>query len=539
MAASPHVLVQNGSGSFINPDNTGDLNFPAGANVTPGNTISIKLESIASVGQWRLQVLGTDESTLRPVLSGVDSSTWVVSTPSTIVTFAIPAGVAGRTYIFQSIVNNGGSAYTTTFGIYTLTSGGFRVGAVGERFENDPTFGWARTINQFIKHGGGGGGGGGTSTPLSSVFYADKNTTVPIPDRNGSQATPFGSITEWLLATSGGTLYIVPEDYAEGVLNLAKAVTLIGMDTAPIGSAQSGGLQIPATNLGQVSVASEMYPNLLGVHLSSLEMVDNTAGVSLFDCIIFGAVTGDGSLNAVSTILFSSSITANFVDLTNCIIADNVTFNITFGGVASFWDSSFGSGVVIVFSGEPGVVRIDRNTHHSWVKNGVTLINGSLSVISGPLQVWCNGSVVGDNVGVLNITTDDPTSVEYLAPTGGNDYGTINLGLSVGFVKSIRIPLALVDVISSKVIPENSVIHSCVVNIITPYTGGTTIRVGRSESLNLIQGTTDNSASTQGLYNVIRDTDWGLPGEVLVTIHNSDSITEGSGFCTILYSRPG
>lgn len=168
MAASPHVLVQNGSGSFINPDSPGDPNYPAGVNVTPGNTISIKLLSADSVGQWNLKVIGTDEETIHPFLTGVDPATGIVSTPSTVVTFVVPAGVAGRTYIFQSMVNNGGPAYTKTFGIYTLTATNFRVGAVGERFENDPTFGWTRTLNQFIKRGGGSGG----IPPISHVRYA-------------------------------------------------------------------------------------------------------------------------------------------------------------------------------------------------------------------------------------------------------------------------------------------------------------------------------------------------------------------------------
>ena len=160
MAASPHVLVQNGSGSYVNPDAPGDPSYPGGVNVTPDNTISIKLVSADSVGQWNLKVIGTDEETVLPFLVDVDPPTGIVSTPSTVVTFHVPAGIAGRTYIFQSIVNNGGPAYTTTFGIYTLTDGGFRVGAVGERFENDPLFGWTRTLNQFIKRGGGVGGGG-------------------------------------------------------------------------------------------------------------------------------------------------------------------------------------------------------------------------------------------------------------------------------------------------------------------------------------------------------------------------------------------
>lgn len=156
MAASPHVLVQDGTGDFVNPDSTGDPDFPSGVNVTPGNTVSIKLTSADSVGQWNLKVAGTDEETLVPALTDVDPSTGVVSNPSTVVTFTVPAGDAGRTYVFQSMVNNGGPAYTTRFGIYTLTSGGFRVAAVGERFEGDSIFGWTRTINKFIRSGGGG-----------------------------------------------------------------------------------------------------------------------------------------------------------------------------------------------------------------------------------------------------------------------------------------------------------------------------------------------------------------------------------------------
>lgn len=131
MAASPHVLINDvtAPGPDINPDNTGNPSYPSGANVTPGHTISIRLASADSVGQWTLRVVGTDEQTIIPALAGVDPITGIVSTPSTVVTFAVPPGVAGRAYIFQSMVNNGGPAYTTTFGVYTLTGDLFRVAA--------------------------------------------------------------------------------------------------------------------------------------------------------------------------------------------------------------------------------------------------------------------------------------------------------------------------------------------------------------------------------------------------------------------------
>lgn len=158
MAASPHVLVQDGSGSFINPDDPSYADYRNGVNITSGNTISIKLASTDSVGQWNLRILGTDETSTNPTLSGVDPTTGIVSTPSTVVTFSAPVGSVAKTYIFRSVVNNGGSDYTTTFGLYILTSTGFRVGAVGERFESNLIFGWTSLINRFIRVGAGGGG---------------------------------------------------------------------------------------------------------------------------------------------------------------------------------------------------------------------------------------------------------------------------------------------------------------------------------------------------------------------------------------------
>jgi hypothetical protein len=163
MAASPIVEVKDGAGSYVDT--------PGGINVAPGNTISIRLKSTTDVSQWTLQIFGVDEVTATaPALTGVNGSTHVVSTPATVVTFTMPAGVGvGRALAFRSSVNGGGTGRTTTFGIYTLTSLSNRVGAVGERFEANATFGWAATVNKVIRAGGGGGGG---LPPLANLQYA-------------------------------------------------------------------------------------------------------------------------------------------------------------------------------------------------------------------------------------------------------------------------------------------------------------------------------------------------------------------------------
>jgi len=156
--------VKDGAGSFTDPTN--------GVNVTPGNTISIRLQSTLGVTQWALQIFGVDEVTATaPSLTSVNPTTHVVSTPGTVVTFTMPSGAGiGRALLFRSSINGGGTGLTSTFGVYTLTTLSNRVGAVGEKFEGDSDFGWATTVNKIIRNGGGGGGGG--LPALAGVQYA-------------------------------------------------------------------------------------------------------------------------------------------------------------------------------------------------------------------------------------------------------------------------------------------------------------------------------------------------------------------------------
>lgn len=151
MAVSPLTLVQEGAGPFNSPIN--------GLDVSPGASISIKLDDITGVVDWFLKVIGTDELSTDPVLTDVNVVTNKVNTPSTIVTLTFP-GSTGRAVGFESIVTGTGGPVTFTFGLYSLAAiTSARVGFVNERREGNTDFGWSTKLNPLIRTGGGGGGG--------------------------------------------------------------------------------------------------------------------------------------------------------------------------------------------------------------------------------------------------------------------------------------------------------------------------------------------------------------------------------------------
>lgn len=166
MAVNPICEVRDGSGSFQPTLN--------GVNVTPGNTVSIRLASTTDVTNWYLQITGTDELTTPPTLVGVNPITNKVTSPATIVTFTMPAS-AGRALLLSSMVEGSGGPVQTTFGIYSLTAHGRRVGAVGEQRETSANYGWSTILNPVLRSG-------------ASVLYYNDNLALPHLGVNTIQA---------------------------------------------------------------------------------------------------------------------------------------------------------------------------------------------------------------------------------------------------------------------------------------------------------------------------------------------------------------
>src|SRR6478736_8684074 len=118
--------VKDGSAAYVATTN--------GVNVTPGNTITIKLAAGAGADTWTLECIATDETDTAPTVT-VD---YVTATA----TFVMPA-TRGKAFIFRSTtITNGdttGIPDVRTFGIYTLTTTGYRVLATNEMLESNAT----------------------------------------------------------------------------------------------------------------------------------------------------------------------------------------------------------------------------------------------------------------------------------------------------------------------------------------------------------------------------------------------------------------
>ena len=145
MPLSPLVLVSDNSGPFVPT--------PNGVNVGPGDNIQIMLQNPTGVGTWFLIIFGTDELSSPPTLTNVNPGNGQVTSPTSIVSFTYPGTPAGRSLVFQSTVVSGSNSAQTTFGIYSLTPNGDRVGAVGETREGSTNFGWAALLNPILRSG--------------------------------------------------------------------------------------------------------------------------------------------------------------------------------------------------------------------------------------------------------------------------------------------------------------------------------------------------------------------------------------------------
>ncbi|MFI5296516.1 MAG: hypothetical protein ACHREM_00340 [Polyangiales bacterium] len=86
-------------------------------------------------------------------------------------------------------------------------------------------------------------------------------------------------------------------------------------------------------------------------------------------------------------------------------------------------------------------------------------------------------------------------------------------------------------------IPANAVVSSSFFTVTTPFSPGTTISVGQTGSVSLLQATTDIFPGVVDSYSAPQDTAWGAAAlPVLVTITGAPAA--GAGFITVVYSLP-
>jgi hypothetical protein len=123
-----------------------------GFDADASTSTEIALAATTGVDVWSIECIGTDED---QVVATINASLTIDQNAKT-ATFTTPADACAL--IFRSTVNRGkdvnGTAqtsYATTFGIYVLTAGGHRLGAVNETLEGNATFGWVAKVNALIR----------------------------------------------------------------------------------------------------------------------------------------------------------------------------------------------------------------------------------------------------------------------------------------------------------------------------------------------------------------------------------------------------
>jgi hypothetical protein len=259
---------------------------------------------------------------------------------------------------------------------------------------------------------------------LSTVMYVDFGSTSASPD--GTILNPFPTILDAVNAGSDGVIYLTVGNYTAEVLNfVATPLELIALAGTPL-----YGFWLP-------TITTDSLLTLTNIGASVGDIV-STAIVYLNNCRIDGAISalvlvangfqdGNNMCTLGGTVIVSSSIdingyrasgsvssTGGDVRLTDCLMVGSISGNsvyardcvlqgaaMTIAGVTSkLIDCSFAIGTTITFSGSPGVLTVDGATYDSMLSNGVTVVNGTLDVLSGLEQQAANSLLANGTAGI-------------------------------------------------------------------------------------------------------------------------------------------
>jgi hypothetical protein len=276
---SPACEVKDGSGAYASA--------AEGVDVTPGNTITIRLSSQADVESWQLSCITTDDT------SDKDTVTAALSIDSLTLTATFTAPAAGKAYRFRSQVNQGRSrdntvqsTYATTFCIYTLVNGR-RCAAVDETTEGDAEFGWVKWYNDILRSlpagvgttwSGGGGGGGAPGGVTGAVQINGGSGTFA--QASGSTWNTGGGFLSLASGTRlqqpyldspvlGGTAVFTGTDLVQNGLAQHKIVSAVRSFThqnnAIVGAGNGYTLVLPNKSINNIVVEANGVPSGMGI----------------------------------------------------------------------------------------------------------------------------------------------------------------------------------------------------------------------------------------------------------------------------------
>jgi hypothetical protein len=206
--------------------------------------------------------------------------------------------------------------------------------------------------------------------PLSSVRWADVNTTTPLALQNGSEEFPFASVTSAIssLPEAGGVVWMCPGGYREDiVVDPSKThVQLRSAERYPAYDSE-GGTWTSGVKLGVVDGMS-----IVGsVSVTASDVADINPVLEIVDCKISGLLTLTASEEGLAPTLY----------LENCYVNQPITAASPLGEaneriVCRRTRLNALSGTITFVGDYPGIVLLDDYSYSSFVAVAATIING-------------------------------------------------------------------------------------------------------------------------------------------------------------------
>lgn len=207
-------------------------------------------------------------------------------------------------------------------------------------------------------------------------------------------------------AAVNDVLLVSPGTYAaEGTITIPKSISLQG-----IGVAGGSGFTIAAATVANGLIVAIQTALVIGAATLG------TGGSFRAVNSVLGSIAGGGTVVLQGSTVVGT-IAALQVTATDSTIVGAMTIS---GALATLTDCSFGPGVVVTFSGAPGVLQLNGTSYLKFFAEGGTVVNGTVTsdtfLARGILTLI---GVTPVPVAVATITAENDVILTLSDPNGG------------------------------------------------------------------------------------------------------------------------
>lgn len=229
--------------------------------------------------------------------------------------------------------------------------------------------------------------------------------------------------------------------------------------------------------------------NAFAVHRGAIPVGDNDFTTKAYVDTIFKPIPVSVQISG-STALPSNTSTEQYYVVTTTGV------NGTIGQV--YWDDGSNTGTITILAAKTG----------NEIVTTAAFSGGTIALATNQNYVWSGSAWTN------------------ISPNVAGVVNAIRMAVGTGASQS-----------SATSLPANAIVNSILLNVVTPFSAGTTIAIGQTGTTALLQATGDNAPTVANLYESMLDQAWGssaLP--LLITVTGSPAA--GAGFATCLYTLP-